>query len=82
MELLAALAGEVAPGSSEHLFWAQQYRWVHVPAPPPHRVYLSSSPPLATPTMRTVQQPVLLAALAGELTSGSSEHLFWAQQYR
>jgi hypothetical protein len=26
VELLAALAGEVAPGSSEHLFWAQQYR--------------------------------------------------------
>jgi hypothetical protein len=26
VELLAALAREVAPGSSEHLFWAQQYR--------------------------------------------------------
>lgn len=26
VELLAALAGELAPGSSEHLFWAQQYR--------------------------------------------------------
>jgi hypothetical protein len=26
VELLAALAGEVAPGSSEHIFWAQQYR--------------------------------------------------------
>ena len=28
MELLAALAAEVAPGSSEHLFWAQQCRCV------------------------------------------------------
>lgn len=26
VELLGALAGEVAPGSSEHLFWTQQYR--------------------------------------------------------
>jgi hypothetical protein len=28
VELLAALAAEVSPGSSEHLFWAQQFRWV------------------------------------------------------
>jgi hypothetical protein len=27
LELLAALAGEVSPGSSEHIFWARQYRW-------------------------------------------------------
>uniref|UniRef100_A0A383VU49 SET domain-containing protein n=1 Tax=Tetradesmus obliquus TaxID=3088 RepID=A0A383VU49_TETOB len=26
LELLAALAGEVCPGSSEHIFWARQYR--------------------------------------------------------
>ncbi len=26
MELLAALAAEVTPGSSEHIFWAQEYR--------------------------------------------------------
>lgn len=30
IELLAALAAEVAPGSTEHLFWAQQYRCVCV----------------------------------------------------
>lgn len=30
VELLAALAAEVAPGSSEHLFWAQQYRCASV----------------------------------------------------
>lgn len=33
VELLAALAGKVAPGSSEHLLWAQQCRWVTAPTP-------------------------------------------------
>jgi hypothetical protein len=26
LELLAALAAEVSPGSNEHIFWARQYR--------------------------------------------------------
>lgn len=26
LELLAALAGEISPGSQEHVFWARQYR--------------------------------------------------------
>ncbi len=27
VELLAALAGEVAPGGEEHVYWARRYRW-------------------------------------------------------
>jgi hypothetical protein len=30
LELLAALAAEVSPGSSEHIFWARQYRWAGI----------------------------------------------------
>lgn len=45
LELLAALAGEVAPGSEEHVYWARRYRW----EPGPRRGGAAANAPLRPP---------------------------------